>query len=56
VIKELKSDIAEPNHLLKYAVRQTVKEVISTEVIIILAKTESSCEIASEQAPNRNND
>jgi hypothetical protein len=36
---------------LKYAVRQTVKKVISTEVNIILAKIERLCEIASDQAP-----
>jgi hypothetical protein len=49
-IKELKSDITELNHLLKYAIRQSVKEVISTEVNTILAKIESLYEDASEQA------
>jgi TolA-binding protein len=48
-IKELKSDISELNHLLKHVERQSVKEVISTEVNIILAKIESLYEIASEQ-------
>jgi proline dehydrogenase len=49
-IKELKSDIAELNHLLKHDVRQSVKEFISTEVNITLAKIESLYENASEQA------
>jgi CRISPR/Cas system CSM-associated protein Csm2 small subunit len=37
-IKELKSDIAELNHLLKYTIRQSVQEVISTEINTILAE------------------
>jgi hypothetical protein len=47
-LKELKSDVAELSQLLKRAVRQSVKEVISTEVNIILAKIESLCENVSE--------
>jgi hypothetical protein len=48
-IKELKSDIAELNHLLKHVGRQSVKVIISTEVNTILAKIESLYEIANEQ-------
>jgi hypothetical protein len=48
-LKELKCDIAELNQLLKQAVRQSVKEVILTEVNAILAKIESSYETTSEQ-------
>jgi hypothetical protein len=50
-IKELKSDIAELNHLLKYTIRQSVKEVISPEINTILAEIDSLYEITSEQMP-----
>jgi hypothetical protein len=50
-IKELKSDIAELNHLLKYTIRQSVKDVISTEINTILAEIDSLWKITSEQMP-----
>ena len=49
IVNELKKDITELNHLLKHAVRQTVKEVISNEINIILAKTETIYGNVSEQ-------
>jgi hypothetical protein len=48
-LKELKSDVAELSQLLQRAVRQSMKEFISTEVNTILAKIESLCETVSEQ-------
>jgi hypothetical protein len=51
-LKDLKSDVAEFNQLLKKAKRQSVKEVILTEVNTISAKIKSLCETVSEHTSN----
>jgi hypothetical protein len=49
-LEELKCDMAELILLLKQAIRQSVKEVISIEINIISAKIESLCKTVNEQS------
>jgi hypothetical protein len=49
VQKDLKSEVAELNQLLKRAKRQSVKEVILTDINTISAKIKNLCETVSEQ-------
>jgi gamma-glutamyl phosphate reductase len=51
-LKDLKSDVAELNQLLKRAERQSVKEVLLMEVNTVSAKIKSLCETVSEQTSN----
>jgi hypothetical protein len=52
-INTLNSDLAEFKHILKLTMRQSVREILLSEISILIAKTESVKESASNLLNNK---